>query len=205
VRSSRALVALGTAALVGVTAGHASGRGASTCTRIHGEPTRLVLDGYLYAVVRAPGRRFLFGSSGPPVETIPEALHLIRALGFTGTDSELLDTLMKRSTIPGAQYGDGEFYFGCRGVYTVTAVVRQKGRFTTATRFWLQQGVTRVTRAFCMSGQWVPAGARVSVTFRTPLASSAPVFAIDLDGNGKVDRVGPFRPGGARFPISDRC
>jgi len=51
----------------------------------------------------------------------------------------------------------------------------------------------------------VPAGARVSVRFHVPLASSAPVFTIDWNGDGKIDSLGPFRAGGARFPVSDRC
>lgn len=155
--------------------------------------------------MRAPGRHYLFGSSGLLVETVPEALRLVRALGFTGTDARLFDLLDKQARVPGAQYSDGEFDFGCRGTYTATALVRQKGGYIVATRFWLQQGETRVTGAFCMPEQWVPAGARVSVTFRVPLGTSAPVFRIDWDGNGKVDSVGPFRAGGARFPVSDRC
>ncbi len=115
----------------------------------------------LSAVVRAPGPHYLFGSSGPPVESLPEALRLVRALGFTGTGSRLVDRL--------------------------------------------QQGTTRVTRAFCMPEQWVPVGARVSVRFHVPLAASAPVFTIDWNGDGRIDSLGPFRPGGARIPLSDRC
>ena len=180
----------------------------STCGRT-AHPTRLVIDGYLYAVVRAPGQHYLFGSSGPPVETFPETLRLVRALGFTGTDSKLFEYLDKRNGIPGGRYEDdgsiSNFDLTCGATYTATAVVRAKGGYIVGTRFWLQQGTTRVTRAFCMPEQWVPAGARVSVRFHVPLAASAPVFTIDWNGDGKVDSVGPFRAGGARFPVSDRC
>jgi len=176
----------------------------SACPRT-GTSTKLILDGDLYAVVRAPGRHYLFGSSGILVETVPEALRLVRALGFTGTDSKLFDLLDKRDHISGALYNDGEYDFSCAGTYTATALVRQKGGYIVATRFWLQQGEPRVTRAFCMPEQWVPAGAHVSVTFRVPLGTSAPVFRIDWNGDGKVDSVGPFRAGGARFPVNDRC
>jgi len=180
----------------------------SACARAV-QPTRLVIDGYLYAVVRAPGQHFLFGSSGPPVETVPDALRLVRALGFTGTDAKLFDYLEKRNGIPGGRYEDAgsisNFDLTCGATYTATAVVRSRGGSIVATRFWLQQGTTHVTRAFCMPEQWVPAGARVSVRFHVPLPSSAPVFTIDWNGDGKIDSLGPFRAGGARFPVSDRC
>ena len=68
-----------------------------------------------------------------------------------------------------------------------------------------QGGFPKVTRAFCMPEQWVRAGARVSVRFPVPLAAKAPVFTVDWNADGKPDSVGPFRPGGKRFPTSDRC
>ena len=180
----------------------------SACARTV-QPTRLVIDDYLYTVVRAPGQHYLFGSSGPPVETVPDALRLVRALGFTGTDAKLFDYLEKRNGIPGGRYEDAgsisNFDLTCGATYNATAVVRRRGGSIVATRFWLQQGTAHVTRAFCMPEQWVPAGARVSVRFHVPLASSAPVFTIDWNGDGKIDSLGPFRAGGARFPVSDRC
>ena len=174
-----------------------------------GGPTTLVADGNLYVVVRSTRRRYLFGWSGRPVLSYPDALRLVRALGFTGTDAQLLRRL-EGSKIPGASYANAgsisNFMLGCQGTYTATAVVRSDRGAITATRFWLQQGgLLRVTRAFCMPEQWVPVGARVSVTFHVPLAAAAPIFRIDWDGNGKVDSIGPFRRGGARFPTSDRC
>jgi len=42
------------------------------------------------------------------VETFPEALRLVRALGFTGTDSKLFEYLDKRNGIPGGRYEDAE-------------------------------------------------------------------------------------------------
>jgi hypothetical protein len=186
----------------------AAATGTRACVHAPG-PTTLIIDGNLYAVVRAAQRRYLFGASGRPVLSMPEALRLVRRLGFTGTDAQLFRRL-EREGIPGAGYADAgsisNFTFGCQGTYTATAVVRTDRGAITATRFWLQQGGTlHVTRAFCMPEQWVPVGARVSVTFRVPLAAAAPVFAIDWDANGKVDSVGPFRAGGTRFPARDRC
>jgi len=181
----------------------------TTCARSPSGPTTLVADGNLYVAVRSAQRRYLFGASGRPVLSFPEALRLIRALGFTGTDAQLFRRLSGNG-IPGATYADAgsisNFTLGCQGTYTATALVRSDNGDITATRFWLQQGgLLHVTRAFCMPEQWVPAGARVSVRFHVPLAAGAPVFTIDWDGNGKVDSLGPFRPGGARFPMSDRC
>lgn len=183
--------------------------GTTACVRPGNGPTTLVADGNLYIVVRSAQRRSLFGGSGRPVLSFREALRLVRALGFTGTDAQLLRRL-GRNGIPGATYTDAgsisNFTFGCQSTYTATAVVRSDGGAITATRFWLQQGgLLHVTRAFCMPEQWVPAGARVSVTFHAPLASAAPVFAIDWDADGKVDSIGPFRRGGMRFPKNDRC
>ena len=174
-----------------------------------GGPTTVIADGNLYVVVRSAQRRYLFGASDRPVLSVREALRLVRALGFTGTDAQLIHRLGGNG-IPGATYTDtgsiSDFTLGCQGTYTATAVVRSDAGAITATRFWLQQGgPLHVTRAFCMPEQWVPAGARISVTFRAPLAAAAPVFAIDWDGNGKADSIGPFRRGGTRFPINDRC
>jgi hypothetical protein len=56
-----------------------------------------------------------------------------------------------------------------------------------------------------MPEQWLPAGARLSVSFRAPLASKPPVFTVDWNGDGKIDATGPFRRGGTRFPVSHRC
>jgi hypothetical protein len=183
--------------------------GTTACVHTGSGSTTLIADGNLYVDVRSPRGRYLFGWSDQPVLSFPEALRLIRALGFTGTDAQLLRRL-EGSGIPGASYADagsiGNFTLGCRGRYTATALVRSDHGAITATRFWLQQGGTlRVTRAFCMPEQWVPAGARVSVTFQVPLAAAAPVFAIDWDGNGKIDSIGPFHAGGTRFPVDDRC
>ena len=201
------LVALAIAASLSARPAAALTTGA--CVHAPGGPTTLIADGNLYAVVRSAQRRYLFGWSGRPVQSFPEAIRLVRELGFTGSDVELSRRL-SGAGIPGGTYSDqgsiSDFTLSCQGRYTVTAVVRTDRGAITATRFWLQQGgLPRVTRAFCMPEQWVPAGARVSVTFRVPLAAASPVFAIDWDGNGKIDSIGPFRPGGKRFPTSDRC
>lgn len=179
----------------------------STCAR--SGSTTLVADGNLYVVVRSAQRRYLFGSSGQPVLSVPEAISLIRALGFTGTNTQLF-TRLSRAGIPGATYADAgsisNFTLGCSGTYTATAVVRSDHGAITATRFWLQQaGHIHVVRAFCMPEQWVPARAWVSVSFHVPLGSAPPVFTIDWNHDGKADSVGPFRPGGAAFPTSERC
>ncbi|HEY2374323.1 MAG TPA: hypothetical protein VGH82_17515 [Gaiellaceae bacterium] len=187
----------------------ATAAGTTACARAGSGPTTLVADGNLYVAVRSGQKRYLFGWSDRPVLGFPEALHLIRALGFTGTDAQLLRRL-EGSGIPGATFADAgsisNFTLGCRGTYTATALVRSDRGAITATRFWLQEGEPpHITRAFCMPEQWVPTGARVSVTFHVPLAAAAPVFTIDWDGNGQVDSLGPFRRGGTRFPTSDRC
>jgi hypothetical protein len=101
--------------------------------------------------------------------------------------------------------GSSAFSFSCSGSYRATALVRSDRGTITGTRFWLRQGLGRLTRAFCMPEQWVPPGALVSLSFRVPLASRPPVFEIDFDGNGKVDSIGPFRAGGAGFPQTERC
>jgi hypothetical protein len=185
-------------------------RAAATCANGRAPQTTLFIEGNLYAVVRAQ-QHYLFGASGRTVLDFAEALRLIRALGYTNTKTTAqVTTLIRRAGVPGATFSDGggasEFDLDCRGVYTVTALVRREGNAITGTRFWLQLGQQpRLKRAFCMPEQWVPAGALVSVTFRAPLATTAPVFTIDWDGNGKIDSVGPFQPGGARFPSSERC
>ena len=51
----------------------------------------------------------------------------------------------------------------------------------------------------------MPPGAHVSVSFHVPLARAAPVFEIDWNGDGEVDSIGPFQPGGAGFPTTERC
>lgn len=200
------MVALGLAAGLSARPGAASG--APGCVHGAGGPTTLIADGNLYVAVRSAQRRYLFGWSDRPVLSFPEALRLLRALGFTGTDAQLLRRLTG-SGIPAAIFADagsiGNFTLGCRGTYTATALVRSDRGSITATRFWLHQGGLHVTRGFCMPEQWVPAGARVSVTFHVPLASAAPVFTIDWNHDGKPDSIGPFRRGGTRFPTSDRC
>ena len=209
---SGALVAAGVVALAfaaSLSAAPAAAIGTG-CTRPPGRGlTTLAADGNLYVVVRSARRRYVFGWSDKPVLSIPQALRLVRALGFKGTDSQLFRRL-SGDAIPGANYSDsgsvGDFTFACRGTYTATALVRSDHGAITATRFWLQQpGPSHVIRAFCMPEQWVPAGAWVSVRFHVPLGAAAPVFTIDWNADGKVDSVGPFRSGGARFPVSDRC
>ncbi len=176
----------------------------------HGQAPRVTLsiDGNLYAVVRGEHDRTLFGASGPPVLSFPQAFRLIRKLGFEGTNAQLLRRL-SNGGLPGVAFADGGgssgFYFTCSGSYRTTAVVRLEGRSITGTRFWLRQGSQGDARAFCMPAQWVPAGALVSVSFRVPLGRAAPVFTIDWDGNGTVDSVGPFQAGGAGFRASQRC
>jgi hypothetical protein len=168
----------------------------------------LIADGNLYVVVRSTQQRYIFGWSDKPVLSIPQALRLVRALGFKGTDAQLFRRL-NGDAIPGANYSDagsiGDFTFACRGTYTATALVRSDHGSITATRFWLQAGASRAARAFCMPEQWAPAGAWVSVRFHVPLEAAPPVFTIDWNADGKIDSAGPFRPGGAQFPTSDRC
>jgi hypothetical protein len=208
----RSAVALGVCAfgLFGsFSARPAAAGGTASCVRGSGGPTTLVADGNLYVGVRSEQGRYLFGWSDQPVLSFPQALRLVRALGLNGTDAQLVRRL-SGNAIPGATYSDagaiGDFTFACKGTYTATAVVRSDHGAVTATRFWLQQGgFPKVTRAFCMPEQWVRAGARVSVRFPVPLAGKAPVFTVDWNADGKPDSVGPFRPGGKRFPTSDRC
>jgi hypothetical protein len=172
------------------------------------QPTTLAIEGNLHAVVRGEHERYTFGWSGKPVLSFPEAFGLVRKLGFRGTNAELARRF-SRSTIPGVDFADGggssDFFFDCRGSYRATVLVRTDRGAITGTRFWLKQGEAAATRAFCMPEQWVPPGALVSVSFRVPLARTAPVFEIDWNGDGKVDSIGPFQPGGAGFPGSERC
>ena len=92
-----------------------------------GGPTTVIADGNLYVVVRSAQRRYLFGASDRPVLSVREALRLVRALGFTGTDAQLIHRLGGNG-IPGATYTDAgsisDFTLGCQGTYTATAVVR---------------------------------------------------------------------------------
>jgi hypothetical protein len=200
-------LAASTALLATMASPIAAGRTGAGCSGGRTQPATLSIDGNLYAVIRAPGERFSFGGSGPPVSTFAEALRLVRHLGFKGTNAELLHRL--DMPIPGASFASGsgssDFTFACRGTYRATALVRADHGSITGTRFWLRQGAAHVTRAFCMPAQWVPPGALVSVSFPVPLTRAAPVFEIDYDGDGKVDSVGPFEPGGAQFPSSERC
>jgi hypothetical protein len=167
------------------------------------QTTTVVIDGELYAMVRAPGPRYVFGWSGKPVLTFDEALRLLRKLGLRGTDRQLFGLLSGGRKIPGASYGEGGsiayFFLRCRGRYTSTVVVRG-GRYRPATRIWLHEERARILRAFCMDEVWLPKDARLSVTFTAPLASTPPTFSIDRNADGRIDRRGKFRPGGGSFP-----
>ena len=178
------------------------------CAHGRVQAATLSIEGNLYAVVRGEHDRYAFGGSGPYVLSFGDASALIRKLGFKGTDAQLLRRL-SQSAIPGVDFagggGSSDFIFTCRGSYRATALVRSDHHTITGTRFWLRQGQPQVTRVFCMPEQWVPAGARVSISFHVPLARTPPVFEIDWDGNGTVDSVGPFRAGGAAFPSTERC
>lgn len=183
-----------------------AGRG---CEHGRVRPTTLSIEGNLYAVVRGEHHRYVFGGSGPSVSSVGEALGLVRKLRFRGTDAQLA-SLLSRSAIPGVDYaggsGSSDFVFMCRGSYRATALVRRDGNAITGTRFWLRQGNPQaVTRAFCMPDQWVPARALVSISFQVPPARTPPVFEIDWDGDGTIDSIGPFGPGGAAFPSTERC
>jgi len=183
-------------------------RADAACALGSAQLTTLSIEGNLYAIVGAADEQYAFGWSGPPVLSFPEALTLIRHLGFKGTDAQLFRRF-SRSQIPGVDFADGggssAFTFTCRGSYRATALVRSDRRAITGTRFWVRQGDRHVARAFCVPEQWVPAGALVSVSFRIPLARTPPVSEIDFEGNGKIDSVGPFRTGGANFPQTERC
>jgi len=172
--------------------------------------TTLTIDGNFYAVVRGEHGRFAVGYSGPPVVGFQQSFRLMRKLGFGGTDAELLHQLVAKQ-LPGSDFADGsgssDFFLSCPGTYTATALVRpETGGGITGSRFWLRQGLRpHVTRAFCMPAQWLPVGARLEVTFQVPLTAKAPVFSVDWNADGKPDSLGPFDPGGARFPLVDRC
>jgi hypothetical protein len=56
-----------------------------------------------------------------------------------------------------------------------------------------------------MSPQWLPSRARITGRFSAPLKATAPSYAIDRNADGRVDRIGSFRSGGAGFPTSPRC
>jgi hypothetical protein len=177
----------------------------AACTDGRAQPATLSIEGNLYAMVRAADERFAFGWSGKPVLSFPEALTLIRHLGFKGTDAQLLRRL-SQSQIPGVDFADGgassDFIFTCRGSYRATALVRSDRRSITGTRFWLRQGETRIARAFCMPEQWVPAEALVSVSFRIPRAHAAGVR--DRLRRQRQDRQRRPVPGG-RGPTSHRA
>jgi hypothetical protein len=170
--------------------------------------TTAIIDGDLYAMVRSRRGRYLFGWSGPPVRSYDDAVRLVRALGVTGTERQLISLVTDPKTIVGGDYADlgsiSSFSVRCPGAYRLTVVVRT-ARFLPATRIWLRQERQRVLRSFCMSPQWLPSRARITVTFSAPLAATVPSYAIDRNADGKVDRVGSFRSGGAGFPASPRC
>jgi hypothetical protein len=208
-RPAAGLAALVMLSGVAAAAPNLPARGNVGCEQGQVQPTTLSIEGNLYADVRGEHNRYAFGGSGPYVLSSQEALVLVRKLGFKGTNAQLVRRL-SQSTIPGVDFGgsggsSSDFTFTCRGSYRVTALVRREGHAITGTRFWLKQGRLRITRAFCMPEQWVPADALVSVSFRVPLARTPPEFEIDWDGDHKVDSIGPFRSGGARFPNTERC
>jgi len=193
-----------------------NGRGGGTGIRRRGpwgracrpnatETATLIVDGDLYAGVRSKDGRYIFGWSGPPVLSFPEAFRLIRQLGVPAPAQKLLGG----KEVAGATYADGGsiayFDFSCSGRYDVKAVVR----IASPTRFWLQeQRASRVlpARAFCMTAQELPNGALLVTSFDRPLATTPPVFAVDVNGDGRIDRRGSFRRGGAGFPnVGARC
>jgi hypothetical protein len=204
------LTLLVVAGLIGASAGVEafSVHAAAKCDPANSEATTVIIDGDLYGMVRAQNGRYLFGWSGPPVLSFDEALRLIKALGVKGTREQLFSLILGPG-IFGGDYSEGGsigyFDVHCPGVYRATVVVRRE-RFLPATRIWLQQqeGI-RVRRSFCMAPRWLPGGARLSVTFASPLQAKAPVFTIDRNADGTVDGRGSFHRGGARFPDRESC
>jgi hypothetical protein len=170
--------------------------------------TTALIDGDLYAMVQSQRGGYLFGWSGPPVRSYDDAVRLVRLLGVTGSERKLISLVTDPGTIGGGEFADlgsiASFSVRCPGTYRLTAVVRI-ARFLPATRIWLRQERQRVLRSFCMSPQWLPSRARITVTFSSPLAATLPSYAIDRNADGKVDRSGHFRSGGAGFPASPRC
>ena len=67
------------------------------------------------------------------------------------------------------------------------------------------QARTAVQRSFCTPAQLLPRGARVSMEFAVPLDVTAPRYRVDRNADGIIDRIGRFKPGGTRFPVSTRC
>ena len=211
VRTRRCVGALVLA--VAVLAGTASSRPAepatvgSVCPYADVEETTVIIDGELYGMIRAPGPRYVFGWSGKPALDFPEAFRLVRLLGLKGSDRELF-ALLSRG-IRGADYSDGGsigyFYLRCPGTYRAVVVVRGPGAVP-ATRIWLHEELHgRVVRSFCMPGQWIWPRARLAVRFTAPLSAKPPTFEIDRNGDGRIDRRGTFRRGGAAFPSRVRC
>jgi hypothetical protein len=202
-----ALVALVGSAALGHTA-RAQTVELSGCNPTSALRTTAIIDGDLYAMVRSQQGRYLFGWSGPPVRSYTDAVRLVRALGVTGSEQQLIRLVTDPKTIAGGEYADlgsiASFSVRCPGTYRLTAVVRT-ARFLPATRIWLRQERQRVLRSFCMSPQWLPSRARITVTFSSPLAATAPSYTVDRNADGKVDRNGTFRSGGAGFPASPRC
>jgi hypothetical protein len=202
-----ALVALvGSAALAYTPRAHAVQL--SACSPTSAVRTTAFIDGDLYAMVHSQRGGYLFGWSGPPVRSYDDAVRLVRALGVTGSERKLISLVTHPRTIAGGEYADlgsiASFSVRCPGTYRLTAVVRT-ARLLPATRIWLRQERHRVLRSFCMSPQWLPSRARITVTFSSPLAATAPSFVIDRNADGKADRSGHFRSGGAGFPASPRC
>jgi hypothetical protein len=159
----------------------------------------LIVDGDLYAYVRSTDGRYIFGWSGPPVLDFPEAFRLVRQLGVKTSSQQLLNA----KEVAGSTYADdgsiAYFSFSCSGRYEAKAVVRIAG----PTRFWLQEqrgSSVRRGGAFCMDAQDLPKGALLVASFTRPLAAEPPTFAVDLNRDGRIDRRGRFRHGGARFP-----
>jgi hypothetical protein len=202
-----ALVALvGSAAPAHIASAQAAGP--SGCNPTSETRTTAIIDGDLYAMVRSRPGGFLFGWSGPAVESYDAAIRLVRELGVTGTERQLVRLVTDPRAIVGGEYADlgsiASFSVRCPGTYRLTAVVRT-ARFVPATRIWLRQERRHVLRSFCMSPQWLPSRARITVTFSAPLAATAPSYAVDRNADGRIDRSGRFRSGGAGFPASPRC
>lgn len=212
----RELAAISVLVLLGASASGAdvagAGRAAAArCTpETRPQSTTVIIDGDLYGMVRSSAARYVFGWSGPPVLGLGEAVALRRMLGLRGTAKELL-TLPE---IVGSDYADGGsigyFSLACPGRYRATVVVHGPGQYRPKTRFWLRDERSmrspddpqagQVLRAFCMPPVWIPNRGRLSVAFTSPLASTAPVFEVDRNGDGKTERHGSFRRGGGGFP-----
>src|SRR5690242_12889151 len=115
-------IAAAAAAIAAVTGTAVAGAPSAACRPNATETATLILDGDLYAGVRSQDGRYIFGWSGPPVLSFPEAFRLVRQLGLRSPVQELLSG----KEIAGATYADGGsiayFAFSCSGRYDVKAV-----------------------------------------------------------------------------------